>query len=247
MIKAIILGDKSASGRAMALHGGNGITDGSMIKEKSPTTMLNSGHTQSFFRDITSSLRNSYSTGTLYSKGLSSSKSKVFVGQATIDEEDGPDGGDNELADVHPGTCVKFKPHNSDYNMTSGKSSNGRSGKSYRGNGAASASGKSVMTTASSVYQEIDDTAAHALAAHFADAVLPDEALSFAEHYNGEHHLNLFDSFSWRTMMILLENHYMTHFWVGGPSLAKSRCLRYMVSKSQSISCKCYTNLTPID
>ena len=234
IIKAIILGDKAASQKAIVSLGGNNITDGSMIKEKPPTTMLNSGHSQSFFGDITRSFRYSLSGGTSYS-----STSKVFVGQAIIEEEVNPVG--DELADVHPGSRISFKrPNKDDYN-TSGKSMNGKSGKSFRSlgsgksfrsNGASgknNTSGKSVLATA--VYQEIDDTAAHALAAHFADAVLPDESLSFADHFDGEHHLNLFDSFSWRTMMILLENHYMTHFWIGGPSLAKSRCLRYMVSK----------------
>ena len=77
-------------------------------------------------------------------------------------------------------------------------------------------------------YQEIDQASAHELAKHFADAVLPDESLSFAEHFNGDRHVDLFDSFSWRTLMILLENHYMTNFWINKPSLRKSRALMYM-------------------
>ena len=248
MIKAIILGDKAATKNAMMAHGGNAITDGPMIQEKPPTTMLNSGHTQSFFRDITGSLRNSYSGGTLHSEKLSSkSKSRVYVGQETIEEgeEGSPQGDEADELDMYPGSRVKFKPHMNNHNNTSRKSMNGVniSGKSFVSNGS-SKSGKSVMTTASTVYQEIDDTAARALAAHFADAVLPDEALSFANHYDGEHHLNLFDSFSWRTMMILLENHYMTNFWLGGPSLAKSRCLRFMVSQLHTqLLYRSYTNL----
>ena len=58
--------------------------------------------------------------------------------------------------------------------------------------------------------------------------MLPDESLVFAEHYNGDRHVDLFDSFSWRTMMILLENHYMTNFWINKASLSRSRALMYM-------------------
>ena len=84
-------------------------------------------------------------------------------------------------------------------------------------------------------YQEIDQKSAHELAKHFADAVLPDESLSFAEHFNGDRHVDLFDSFSWRTMMILLENHYMTNFWITKASLSKSRALMYMGELPYSI------------
>ena len=213
---------------ALMAQGKNGVLDffdddmisaSRKIKEKPPTSMPNSGQTQNLFRDITGTLRYSYSGGTLYSECLST-KSKVFVEQTTIDEEpdNRPHRDELDELDMRPRSHVKFKPHHND-NNTSGKSLN-MSGKS----------GKSVMTTASSVYQEIDDTAARALAVHFANAVLPDESLSFANHFDGERHVSLFDSFSWSTMMILLENHYMTHFWFGGPSLAKSRCLRFMVS-----------------
>ena len=218
MIKAIILGDKAAIHKAIVTKGGNDVTDGIMIKEKPPPAMLNSGHTQSFFGDITRSLRNSYSTGTLYSHGVSA-KSKVFVGSPPIVKEGGNE--DDEL-EVQPGNRISSKPQNNDKTM-SGKSMNGNKNTSSKLN----VSGKSVMATA--VYQEIDDISARVLASHFADAVLHDEALSFADHFDGEHHVNLYDSFSWRTLMILLENHYMTHFWIGGASLAKSRCLRYMV------------------
>jgi hypothetical protein len=75
---------------------------------------------------------------------------------------------------------------------------------------------------------EIDDATARNLSGHFANAVLPDEAISFAAHYNGDRHVDVVDSFSWRTLMILLANHYMTHFWFGGPSISKSRMIRYL-------------------
>ena len=75
---------------------------------------------------------------------------------------------------------------------------------------------------------EIDDEVARNLSGHFANAVLPDESLSFATHYTGDRHVDIVDSFSWRTLMIVLENHYMTHFWFGGASIAKSRMIRYL-------------------
>lgn len=230
MIKSIILGDNAASQKAMVAYGGNNIiTDGnSMIKEKPPSAMMNTGHTKGFFGDITRSLRNSYSMGTLHS----SSKSRVFVGQQAMIEEESHLVKDD--VDVHPGTQITIKPQNNNDKVLSGKSLNGgnSSGKMHTSGGDLNTSGKSVAAT--SRYHQIDDTAAHALASHFADAVLHDESLSFADHYDGEHHVNLYDSFSWRTMMILLENHYMTHFWIGGPSLSKSRCLRYLVRNIQT-------------
>jgi hypothetical protein len=75
---------------------------------------------------------------------------------------------------------------------------------------------------------EIDYETARNLSGHFSDAVLPDEAFSFAEHYNGDRHVDVVDSFSWRALTVLLANHYMTHFWFGGPSISKSRMIRYL-------------------
>jgi hypothetical protein len=75
---------------------------------------------------------------------------------------------------------------------------------------------------------EIDDVTARNLSGHFANAVLSDEAFSFAKHYKSDRHVDLVDSFSWRAFTILLANHYMTHFWFGGPSISKSRMIRYL-------------------
>lgn len=70
--------------------------------------------------------------------------------------------------------------------------------------------------------------AARKLAGHFASAVLRDESISFAEHFNGDRHVDLSDSFSMRTLIIVLQNHYMTHFWFGEASLSKSRTVRWL-------------------
>ena len=214
-----------------------------IIEEPPRTAMLNSGHTQGIYRDITRSLRFHPSLGvgrTEAEEGRAAattailSRGAVMIAAGNEDLMEGSRSHQGISCNSYNNETLReqrFDPHTHHQAIINKDTSNHKPGTPMTKStiNQSAAAGRSVLPSAvPSGYHEINNTTAHKLAAHFADAVLPEDSLSFADHFNGEHHLNLFDSISWRTMMVLLENHYMTHFWLGGPSLAKSRCLRYM-------------------